>query len=142
NLPAQPAGVEVLARGPVHEAFAEPVEGQPQPSPLIRQQPPDPIEEQSPDQKPAGDHVQWIPGYWSWDDERGDYLWVSGFWREPPPDRQWVPGFWQKADDGWQWVPGFWALPEQKQIEFLPPPPAPLEAGPSVPAPVANNVYV
>lgn len=31
-----------------------------------------------PDQKPEGDDVAWIPGYWAWDDERNDFLWVSG----------------------------------------------------------------
>ncbi len=38
----------------------------------------------APDQKPEGTNVQWIPGYWSWDDERKDYLWVSGFKRDVP----------------------------------------------------------
>src|SRR6266436_5157285 len=89
--PASQQGVEVLARGPVHEAYAEPVDAQPAPSPIIRKQPPDPIAELPPDQKPEGDNVQWLPGYWAWDDDRSDYIWVSGFWRQPPPGRQWVP---------------------------------------------------
>ena len=58
---------------------------------IVPNAPPAVIDELPPDQKPAGDNVQWIPGYWGWDDEVKDYLWVSGFWRVPPPKRQWVP---------------------------------------------------
>src|SRR5258706_11576690 len=71
--PDAPAGgVEVLARGPVHEAYAEPADHRPQPSPVLAKQPPDPIDELPPDQKPDGPNVQWIPGYWAWDEERSD----------------------------------------------------------------------
>src|SRR5215471_16817919 len=68
--PAQPdgAGAEVLTRGPVHEAFAEPATGRPEQSQVITKQPPEAIEELPPDQRPDGDNVQWIPGYWAWDD--------------------------------------------------------------------------
>ena len=76
--------------------------------PVIPKQPPDPIQEMPPDQKPAGQNVQWIPGYWSWDVSRNDYLWVSGIWREPPPNSQWVPGYWHQVDGGNQWVSGTW----------------------------------
>src|SRR5262245_20081584 len=78
-------GIEVLARGPVHEAFAEPAETRPQPSAVVEKRPPDPIDEVPPDEKPEGDDVVWVPGYWAWDGDREDYLWVSGFRRVPPP---------------------------------------------------------
>src|SRR5262245_23480099 len=81
------AGVEVQARGPLHEAFAEPVSGKPQPGPVVAKKPPAPIEELPPDRKPAGDNVQWIGGYWAWDDDRNDFLWVSGLYRQPPAGR-------------------------------------------------------
>ena len=137
--------VEVLARGPVHEAYAEPSEREPKPTPVIPKDPPKPIEELPPDQKPEGDNVQWMPGYWQWDEDRKDFLWVSGFWRNAPPGRAWVPGSWHKAADGWQWTGGFWAgAQEQKaQVEYLPQPPAPLDvAGPATPAPTETHVYV
>lgn len=140
--PAQPEGVEVLARGPVHEAYAASVNDTPKAAPLVNKEPPAPIEELPPDQKPEGDNVQWLPGYWAWDEERGDYLWVSGFWRVPPPGRVWTPGHWKQASEGWQWVAGFWAAAEQREMTYLPPPPAPVEAAPSVPAPGADYVYV
>src|SRR4051812_21229566 len=71
------SGVQVLTQGPIHEAFAEPVVYDPRPGPLIPKQPPAPIEEMPPEQKPEGDNVQWVPGYWAWDDSRNDFLWIS-----------------------------------------------------------------
>src|SRR5262249_59769940 len=93
-------------------------------------------------QKPEGENVQWIPGYWGWDEDRNDFVWVSGFWRVPPPSRQWVPGHWVQVAGGWQWTPGFWAAPQANQVEFLPPPPEPVDAAPSVPAPSPDHLYV
>lgn len=140
------ADVEVLARGPVHEGYAEPAEREPAPTPTIPKEPPKPIEELPPDQKPAGDNVQWIPGYYSWDEEKKDYIWISGFWRNAPPGRSWVPGSWRKNADGWQWSGGFWADAKggnKAQLEYLPQPPKPLDdAGPATPAPSEKHVYV
>src|SRR5438105_1908609 len=48
---------EVLTRGPVHEAFAEPVQFNPKPGAVVPKQPPAPIEELPPDQKPEGQNV-------------------------------------------------------------------------------------
>ncbi|MDY3556232.1 hypothetical protein R5W24_005395 [Gemmata sp. JC717] len=113
----------------------------------MTKQPPEPIEELPPDQKPEGDNVQWIPGYWGWDEDTEQFLWVSGFWRDPPPGRLWVPGSWRQVQGGWQWVAGFWQEPNREQptqpeIEYLPEPPVSLEAGPSVAAPTATSFYV
>jgi hypothetical protein len=138
----EPAGAEVQARGPVHEAYAEPSDPQPQPSIVVTKEPPTPIEETPAEQKPEGDDVQWIPGYWAWDDESNDFLWVSGFWREPPPGRRWVPGSWQTVDRGWQWVSGFWASDAATEVQYVPEPPPTLERGPSTPAPNDNSTYV
>jgi hypothetical protein len=133
--------MEVLTRGPVHEAFADPGVTPTEASPIVPKQPPDPINELPPDQKPEEDHVIWVPGYWSWDEDRNDYIWLSGFWRTPPPDRHWVPGSWRQAGDGWQWTPGFWAAAAQEDLQYLPEPPAPLEAAPSTPAPSDDSIY-
>jgi len=137
---------EVLARGPVHEAFAASSE-QPTAGDIAPKAPPDPIEELPPDQKPEGDNVQWIPGYWSWDAERMDYIWISGFWRQPPPNHVWVPGSWNATAKGFQWTSGFWQImaPNQTaapEIEYLPQPPPTVEVGPAFPAPDPNSVYV
>jgi hypothetical protein len=135
-------GVQVMARGPVHEAYAMPQETRPEATPVVPKQPPDPIEETPPDQKPEGDNVQWIPGYWAWDADVSDYVWVSGFWRNVPPGQQWVPGHWDQADDGWRWVPGFWTSAQTDQIEYLSQPPASIDSGPSTPAPNDHSTYV
>ncbi|HMF10969.1 MAG TPA: hypothetical protein VKE94_01650, partial [Gemmataceae bacterium] len=135
-------GVEVLARGPVHEAYAEPVETRPQQSLVVTKQPPEAINEVPPDQKPEGEDVVWIPGYWGWDEGQQDFVWVSGFWRVPPPDRQWVPGYWQDVEDGWQWVPGYWAAVDQEDVTYVPPPPPSIDEGPSTRAPDDNSSYV
>ncbi len=137
-------GVEVLARGPIHEAFAATLEVQTGASVTVAKAPPDAIEELPPDQKPAGDNVQWIPGYWHWDEERTDFIWISGFWRVPPPNRVWVAGSWREARTGFLWVHGFWqeARVERTEIEYLPPPPAAIEVAPSIPAPSETHIYV
>ena len=99
----------MLTRGPVHEAFAETVAFNPQPGVVVMRECPAPIVELPPDLKPEGANVTWIPGYWAWDDERNDFLWVSGIWRDLPYGRQWVPGYWCVCESGYQWTPGYWA---------------------------------
>jgi hypothetical protein len=137
-----PPGVDVLARGAVHEAFAQPQDGQPGEGPIAPKAPPPAIEELPPDQKPEGDNVQWIPGYWQWDEETSKFVWISGTWRVTPPGRQWVPGRYRKTDGGYQWVPGFWGDAGVREVPVLPTPPATVESGPSMPAPTADSVYV
>lgn len=122
---APPEEIEVQARGPIHEAFARPNDLGFEPPEAIQKQPPVPIAEEPAESKPLADDVQWIPGYWAWDPDRGEYLWVSGCWRTPPPQRRWVPGHWTQTDAGWQWIPGFWANQDQGEIQYLDPPPAP-----------------
>src|SRR5688500_17944976 len=73
-------GVEALARGPVHEAFAEASDSVASAGVLVPKEPPEPVEEVPPDERPEGDNVVWVPGYWAWDEEGEDFLWVSGFW--------------------------------------------------------------
>jgi hypothetical protein len=140
--PPPPPGMDVQARGPVHEAFAEPISDQPAQGAVVAKEPPAPIDELPPEEKPAGDNVQWIPGYWAFDEEAKDFLWVSGFWRDVPPGRRWVPGHWQEADQGWVWTSGFWGPDNLQQVQYLPPPPPTVENGPSVAAPDPTNFYV
>jgi hypothetical protein len=142
--PAAPKGVEVLTRGPVHEAFATPTE-EPQPTTTVTKKPPRPIEEMPPEQKPEGNSV-WIGGYWAWDEDRNDYLWVSGIWRSPPPGKRWVAGYWREDGDKSQWVPGFWAeaqqAAEKHDVTYLPKPPEPPETAPAGAPPAADSFYV
>jgi hypothetical protein len=138
---AQNEGVEPLARGPIHEAYAMPVEGSPSQGRTIDREPPAPIEEVPADQKPEGDNVLWMPGYWAFDDGKEDFVWISGFWRVPPPGRSWVPGSWRQTGAQWQWTAGFWAAADTPDMHYLPPPPTNLESGPSTPAPAEDYIY-
>lgn len=130
-----PEGGEVLTRGPVHEAFAGLVSYNPEPGVVVKTPPPELIEEIPPEEKPEGDDVAWIPGYWAWDDERNGYLWISGTWRVPPPGREWMAGYWRDTGDGFQWISGYWADATAQETAYLPPPPPTLEVGANVDAP-------
>ena len=139
---AAEAGAQVLTRGPVHEAFAETVTFDPLPGIVAPKAPPAAIEELPPGQKPAGANVAWIPGYWGWDDERSDFLWVSGIWRDLPPGRQWVPGYWGKSTQGFQWTSGYWADAKVREVQYLSEPPATAETGPKVAAPSPDDIWL
>lgn len=128
-VPAEelPAGSQVLASGPVHEAFAMPVTLDAQNPIVVSVQPPASLQETPPAERPEGAAIVWVPGYWAWDADRNDFIWVSGCWRNPPPSTYWIPGYWLKVDNGWQWVSGFWSpvtAQAQQTIEYLPMPPA------------------
>lgn len=144
--PAVPAAAnepEVLTRGPVHEAFATPTTDPVQTN-AVPKPPPPPLEEMPPDTKPDGD-VTWIKGYWAWDDDRNDYIWVSGVWRAVPPGRTWVAGYWKDDSGQYRWVPGFWAAAPQgqtQQVSYLSAPPAaPAVAPPGTP-PAPDSFFV
>lgn len=131
-------GAQVLTRGPVHEAFAGMVTFNPEPGVVITKAPPNVIEEVPPDERPKGDNVAWIPGYWGWDDERSDFLWVSGTWRALPPGREWMAGYWGQTPQGHQWISGYWADASVRETTYLPPPPMTVEVGPNIAAPSSD----
>ncbi|MEY3895671.1 MAG: hypothetical protein RLZZ214_1190, partial [Verrucomicrobiota bacterium] len=135
-------GVEELTRGPVHEAFAATVSFDPEPGMFVRTAPPGMIEEIPPEQRLEGDNVSWIPGYWGWDEEQNDFIWISGVWRNLPPDRQWVPGYWGEAESQWQWTSGYWADEAAEEVAYLPKPPKSIESGPNVEAPSRNHIWI
>ena len=162
--------LEVLTRGPVHEAFAEPVPLEVQAGLIVPLPPPANIEEVPPAERPRGDNFVWVPGYWAWDADRNGYIWVSACWRAAPPAMYWVPGYWAEVADvqpverggvnvrvggldvhvgggrvasaGWEWVSGFWAPVGAQEIEYLPAPPAPMDLEPPGAAPYADGMWV
>ena len=133
---------EVLTRGPVNEAFAQPVNLENQTGFTAPTEPPPNIEEVPPAERPSGEHFAWVPGYWAWDSDRNGYIWVSGCWRAVPPDMYWVPGYWARASAGWQWVAGFWAPVSNTEIEYLPTPPALVIEESPPPAPSPDRIWV
>ncbi|MBX3431907.1 MAG: YXWGXW repeat-containing protein [Pirellulales bacterium] len=139
-------GLQVLDRGPIHEAFAEPMVDpgmhQDVGKALVPREPPEPINELPPEVRPDGANVIWIPGYWMWSPDQNDFAWVSGVWRNAPPGRRWVPGHWSPLEEGFVWSPGFWVGEEAAEIVYLPTPPQSLEQGPSSPAPSDNHFWI
>ena len=137
--------IEELTRGPIHEAFAEPIAENARPNVIAPKKPPELIDEIAPEIKLGARGSIWIPGYWAWDDERNDFLWVSGVWRVPPPNQRWIPGYWQEVVDpvgSYRWISGFWVADNADNIEYLPAPPPSLEAGPSSPLPSSSHFWV
>lgn len=139
---AESDGAEILTRGPIHEAFAGTVSFNPEPGLIVDKQPPALIEEVPPEQRLEGDNVTWIPGYWAWDEDQGDFLWVSGIWRNLPPGRQWVPGYWADADGRHQWTSGYWEDQTTTEVSYLPEPPKSVESGPNIKAPSNNDNWI
>lgn len=118
---------EILAHGPVHEAFAEPVNLAQAQSVIAPIAPPGVIGEVAPDGQPSSLAV-WIDGYWAWDTVNARYIWVSGCWRIPPSGKRWVPGYWTPTDRGWLWTSGYWTdIVAPTQTVYLPAPP-PIES--------------
>ena len=57
---------------------------------------------------PAEGYI-WVPGYWSWDPNEGDYYWVPGTWVEPPqPELLWTPAYWGWVGGRYAFHPGYW----------------------------------
>jgi hypothetical protein len=139
DIAEQQKGVEVLVQGPVHEAFAQPIIRRQGASAVVPKEPPAPIPELPAEQKPEGNHVIWISGYWAWEADREDFLWVSGIWRDAPPGQHWVPGYWEQTDGGWRWISGYWT--DDTEVQLLPIPPNPVEEA-VPPAPNNESVYV
>lgn len=142
DAPAMENGQQVLTRGPVHEAFGQPTVFNPKPGLAITKKPPQPVEELPPDEKPEGDNVSWIGGYWSWDEEKNDFMWISGFWRVLPPGRQWMPGYWSDNAGQSAWVSGYWAnaaTQEQEVVDQAPP--DSLEQGAPPTAPTQEHIW-
>jgi hypothetical protein len=133
-------GIETLTRGPIHEAFANPADPNPTPSPVVNRPPPQDVPEEPPEYMPE-DSI-WISGYWFWDEERNDFVWVTGVARTPPPDSRYVEGYWTEVEGGWQRIPGFWVSTKVTELQYVEPPPESLENGPSSPAPADNYFWV
>ena len=144
--PTSPAAesdeAEILTRGPVHEAFAGTVSFDPEPGLIVNKQPPDLIEEVPPEQQLEGENVTWIPGYWGWEEDQENFLWISGIWRNLPPGRQWVPGYWAETDGQYQWTSGYWEDETATEVAYLPEPPKSVEAGPNIEAPSDNHNWI
>lgn len=135
--------VTMVEKGPVHEGFAQPgavIRGK---GIIAPKAPPAPVNEVPPIPKPDGADVQWVAGYWQWDADRGDFIWVCGCYRVVPGGRTWEPGRWKESGKEWAYFPGYWRPTDAKTISAnLPEPPAPKDDGPIAPNTNPNAMWV
>ncbi len=70
--------------------------------------PPDPLEEKAPELPTTSGYYLWVPGYWKYNYETEQYLWLSGKWMEPQPHWIYVPpqNIWREK--GYVQIPAFW----------------------------------
>jgi hypothetical protein len=150
-VPAQPqkkiepsdAPVVVVERGPVHEGFAQPGAGVRGKGITAPKAPPAPVDEATPAAKPEGANVHWLPGYWQWDGDRNDFIWVCGCYRNSPPDRTWEPGQWKSVRGVWTYFPGYWRPTDGKNlVSNQPEPPASKDEPPTAPKDNPNAMWV
>lgn len=122
--------IQVVKNGPLHEAFVTKESGD-YILQVVPERPPPPLTEAKP--KTIDEQAIWIPGYWHWLREEGEYIWVSGVWRRPPYNHRWIPGQWKQYptiwdSNGWVWMSGFWSESSASQITYIPqPPPDPID---------------
>jgi len=136
------SGVQVVERGPIHEAYLQRYT-QPTTAPVIEREPPEPVMERESDIRSDNPEAIWIPGYWAWDDTRNDFIWVSGIWRVPPPGHVWIKGYWDRDDQGWRWIGGFWSA-ELENVDYIPDPPPQdqVDEGPVGDPPADNAIWI
>lgn len=143
--PSLPDGIQIENQGPVHEAFAnpgDPVRGKAEGNTAPKAPPPR-VPELPPEDKPTGDNVTWIPGYWQFDNEKKDFIWVSGFWRNAPPGRSWSAGEWRVENGQNRYIPGYWKPTNENSWRVdLPEPPQTVESGPNIPAPHKDAQWI
>ncbi|WP_171474069.1 YXWGXW repeat-containing protein [Frigoriglobus tundricola] len=135
--------VTVVESGPVHEGFAQPgahIRGRDITAPTA---PPPPVDEIPPDAKLEGTGIRWVPGYWHWDADRNDFIWVCGCHRNVPPECAWEPGLWKQVRSKWTYFPGYWRPTGAKSVTSnLPEPPAPKGEDPTVPPGNGSAMWV
>lgn len=55
------------------------------------------------------DGYLWVPGYWAYDNNIGDYYWVPGVWVSPPHAHYlWTPGYWGYDGSVYSFHNGYW----------------------------------
>jgi hypothetical protein len=66
---------------------------------------------------PGPDYV-WIDGYWAWDYNYREYVWVQSHWELAPyAGAYWIPGYWEYYRNRYRWVAACW-LPRDYVIHY------------------------
>ena len=54
-------------------------------------------------------NMMWMPGYWAYDQDQGDYYWVPGAWVAAPYDGAlWTPPYWGWLGGHYRFHSGYW----------------------------------
>ena len=54
-------------------------------------------------------NMMWMPGYWAYDQDQGDYYWVPGAWVAAPYDGAlWTPPYWGWYGGHYRFHSGYW----------------------------------
>jgi hypothetical protein len=54
-------------------------------------------------------NMMWMPGYWAYDQDQGDYYWVPGSWVEAPyQGALWTPPYWGWYGGQYRFHRGYW----------------------------------
>ena len=54
-------------------------------------------------------NLMWMPGYWAYDQDQGDYYWVPGSWVQAPYDGAlWTPPYWGWYGGHYRFHRGYW----------------------------------
>ncbi|HWF01707.1 MAG TPA: hypothetical protein VG248_18040 [Caulobacteraceae bacterium] len=102
-------GVSLIAASPAFAQYDAQYDGQYNGVSVYAPEPPPPLPVYDQPQIPDDGYI-WVPGYWAWDQDYGDYYWVPGAWVEPPePGLLWTPGYWTLDNDQYGFIPGYWA---------------------------------
>ena len=68
---------------------------------------PPPVREEVMAPRPAY-AAEWVRGYWRWDPQVRQHVWVPGRWMAARPGYRWVDGGWRHGRRGWIWTEGRW----------------------------------
>jgi hypothetical protein len=87
--------------------------------------------------KPSPRHL-WVEGDWIW--QNNHYVYQTGYWVVPDPNKYFVKGHWAQWPDGeWYWIRGYWKrIPDNVYVSA--PPPEPIYNRP--PAPSPRHVWI
>ena len=54
-------------------------------------------------------NLMWVPGYWAYSEDDGDYYWVPGTWVEAPYEGAlWTPDYWDWYGGHYRFHRGYW----------------------------------
>ena len=135
-------GVQVLTRGPVHEAFAETVTFDPEPGVVVPKAPPAAIEEFPPGSDRQGPTSRGFPAIGAGTTIGTIFCGSAAFGATCRPAASGCPATGASPGKASSGLPGTGPMPRRARWTYLPEPPASVESGPNVAARSADNTWL